>query len=129
MTTLVAHGATLRCSEGTTQSSLSALVQVRAGQNKKRLALVDDHQPMTHIQPFGMCNSTLNPQVMAATAAAQGTHTPMSCVPLTTSAWSPGAPQIKVDAVELLTSDSTCRCAWNGTIEIDDAACTIQVRH
>ena len=42
------------------------------------------------VPPFGLCTSMANPQVAAATAAAQNVLTPQPCQPVL-SPWSPGA--------------------------------------
>ena len=47
-------------------------------------------KPMANIPGFGACMSPMNPQVIAATAAALGVFTPQPCIPVTTSPWAPG---------------------------------------
>lgn len=76
--------------------------------------------PMVNIPTFGMCNSPTNPEVIAATAAALGVHTPMPCVPATVGPWVPGAVTVMIGGMPALTNDSTCLCMWEGEITITD---------
>lgn len=76
--------------------------------------------PMVNIPTFGMCNSPSNPEVIAATAAALGVHTPMPCVPATVAPWAPGAATVMIGGMPALSDDSTCMCLWAGTITITD---------
>jgi hypothetical protein len=83
-------------------------------------ANVGHFAPMVNIPTFGMCNSPSNPQVIAATAAALGVHTPMPCIPVTTGPWEPGAIGVKIGELPALTNDSMCMCAWAGEISITE---------
>lgn len=85
MPKLIVHGATLRCNQGTSPSSLSVLPTDRADGDEKPMATVMDFQPSVNIAPFGMCTTQTNPQVASATAAAQGVLTPMPCMPVVTA--------------------------------------------
>jgi hypothetical protein len=127
MPKLVVQGAQLRCSEGTSPSSLMLLPAPLIHADELRAATVMDFAPMTNIPPFGMCRTQANPQVASATAAAQGVLTPMPCIPVTTGPWSPGSPYITVEQQKALTDDSTCRCAWTGTIEITNPGNAVEV--
>ncbi len=77
--------------------------------------------------PFGMCKSSANPQVAAATAAAQGVLTPMPCMPVVNAPWTPGTPGLTVLEQTALSADSTCQCAWTGTIEVVKPSCEVEV--
>ncbi len=116
-------GAMMKCSQGVAPGSL-LVIRPTMMVGKKPAATVMDFAPMTNIPPFGMCNSKSNPQVIAATAAAQGVHTPMPCIPVTTGPWSPGAAKVTLMKMKALTEKCTCKCAWNGTIEIKNAGQT-----
>src|SRR5260370_39169608 len=87
---LVVSGAKLKCSQGTSPSSLTVLPGI-ADAKDNPLATVNDYKPMVNIAAFGMCQTQANPQVAAATAAAQGVLTPQPCIPVTTAPWSPGS--------------------------------------
>jgi len=127
MSKLVVHGAQLKCSEGLSPSTLSILPVNPVEADSQRAATIMDFAPMTNIAPFGMCKTQANPQVASATAAAQGVLTPMPCVPVITGPWSPGSPCVQIEHQKALTDDSTCRCAWTGTIEITGAGNDVKV--
>jgi len=119
MPDLVVMGAMLKCDQG---MAPCPLVVLPTGCSKPA-ATVMDFAPIVNIATFGMCKGTnsANPMVASLTAAAQGTPTPAPCIPVTTGPWSPGASTTKIGNFAALTKDSTCKCAWTGTIEITDA--------
>lgn len=120
---LTCKGAQLQCSMGTAPSSLTVIrPNIKAG--GADAGNVSDFAPNVNVMPFGMCNSTTNPQVISATAAAQGVHTPMPCVPVTTAPWSPGATKVKIVGQAALDDGSTAMCTWNGSISIKSAGQT-----
>jgi len=84
-------------------------------------ATIMDFAPMENIPTFAMCMSPANPEVAAATSAAQGVLTPMPCVPVTVAPWSPGSATVTIGEIPALTDDSTCTCAWGGMISIGSA--------
>lgn len=126
MPRLVQNGAVLRCNQGVSPSSLVVLPNGSTSASEQPLATVMDFVPMTNILSFGMCRSQANPQVAAATTAAQGVLTPQPCVPVTTDPWSPGASIVTIDEKKALTDDSTCACKWAGTVSISDPGTTVQ---
>ena len=125
MPKIVVNGAKLKCSEGSSPGTLTVLPSSGTQGDEKPAATVMDFAPMTNIAPFGMCKTQANPQVASATAAAQGVLTPMPCVPVTTSPWSPGSSVVTIDEKKALTSDSKCNCQWTGSIEITDPGTAI----
>lgn len=118
MTKLVTLGAQLRCSQGAAPSSLAIPRPEGTDADANAAATVEHHEPMANIAPFGMCRSMANPQVALASAAAQGVLTPQPCVPNVSSPWTPGSSGTTINGAKALTSDSTCNCAWAGTIEV-----------
>jgi hypothetical protein len=74
-----------------------------------------------------MCRSLDNPAVKAATAAAGGTLTPQSCVPVIDASWSPGSSIVTVEEKKALTDNSTCSCKWAGSVSIESSASQIDV--
>ena len=127
MPKLVVHGAKLNCSQGMAPSSLTILPVGPAVADEQPAATVADMKPMLNIAPFGMCQTQANPEVAAATAAAMGALTPMPCVPVISAPWSPGAAVAAIDGVKVLTDDSTCSCAWTGSVSITDPGSGVEV--
>jgi hypothetical protein len=118
MPKLVVNGATLKCSQGTSPSTLTVLPAIQADADQQPTATINDHVPMVNVAPFGMCQTTANPQVAAATAAAMGTLTPQPCIPVLPSPWSPGASVVTIQGIKALPDNAKCNCTWTGSIEI-----------
>ncbi|HRI62761.1 MAG TPA: DUF4280 domain-containing protein [Polyangium sp.] len=127
MPKLVVHGAQLKCSEGLSPSSLAVLPIIGSSSSSNAAATVMDYKPQVNIMPFGMCKTTSNPQVAAATAAAFGTLTPQPCIPVVTAPWSPGASGVTLQSNKALTNDSKCMCMWGGSIEVTQAGSELDV--
>jgi len=115
---LVAHGAALKCSCGSAPSSLGVLPDGKTNSEHQATATIQDNEANVNVKPFGLCQSLANPQVAAATAAAQGALTPQPCLPVTVAPWSPGSATVRLGSKAVLTDDSTCSCQWGGVIEI-----------
>ncbi len=88
----VCMGATMQCSFGAAPSTLVVLPANKVVSTTPA-ANIMDNKPLVNVLPFGMCQSSSNPVVAAATAAALGALTPMPCIPLTSAPWAPGAPR------------------------------------
>ncbi|MGM9489729.1 DUF4280 domain-containing protein [Ideonella sp. YS5] len=114
----VCNGATLMCSFGLAPSQLIVLPTDRVRTSNQPAATINDHQPMTNITPFGMCTSPSNPQVAAATAAAQGVLTPQPCLPATFTPWVPGAATVLLGGKPSLDNTCGCNCLWGGAIQV-----------
>jgi hypothetical protein len=65
-----------------------------------------------------MCRSPGNPQVAAATAAAEGVLTPQPCVPATGAPWEAGSVSARIGGLPCVLVTSTCQCIWGGTISV-----------
>lgn len=114
----VVMGAELKCSLGTTPSSLIVIPKGTPHRVKNKLAAtIMDHIPKANISPFGMCNTLINPAV-AATTAASGLLTPMPCVPVIPAPWVPGSPTVLINNFPAFNNTSKCMCAWGGVINI-----------
>ncbi|MGB3676831.1 MAG: DUF4280 domain-containing protein [Candidatus Nanopelagicales bacterium] len=112
----VTTGSQLTCTMGTTPSAINATPGPVVATTPA--CTIMDFAPGTNIATFGMCRSPTNPQVAAATTAAQGVLTPQPCVPATASPWTPGAASSFINGVPALTNSSTCTCTWAGVISV-----------
>ena len=121
MAVLVADGAQLQCDLGSMPSVLTVLPGPQhcaaAPVLGVLLATAIDVVPLANIGSFGLCNSPVNPAVIAATSAAGGVFTPAPCVPATAGPWEPPQP-VTVSAVPAFDQTATCQCAWQGTIAV-----------
>ena len=79
MEPLVTSGTMIRCSMGASTAALVVPDPIAVATTP--VATVVDTIPMANIPTFGMCMSLGNPEVAAATAAAEGVLTPQPCVP------------------------------------------------
>lgn len=129
MPELVVLGAMLQCDQGIAPCTLIVLpTNMVMGSNVPAATVMDFS--IANIPTFGMCKGTnsANPMVAAMTAAAMGTPTPAPCIPVVTGPWSPGASKVKIKNFAALSKDSTCKCAWTGSISVTSAGqSTIQV--
>jgi hypothetical protein len=116
----VASGAMMTCSFGAAPGTLTVLPAGRVNADGVPMANIMDHKPNVNIAPFGMCMSMANPQVSAATAAAQGVLTPQPCIPMTQTPWTPGSPMVLVAGQPALNNSCTCNCLWAGVITISN---------
>jgi hypothetical protein len=114
----VIHGAVLKCTMSATPATLSVLPINRELLHNVYAANILDHVPIVNIGSFGMCMSPSNPAVASATAAAMGVLTPMPCVPVTPTPWTPGAPTVQLGFQPALDDISVCQCTMGGTISI-----------
>ena len=108
----------LACSFGTTPSSLAVLPTGRVNAGGQPVGTIMDNKPMVNVKPFGMCVTLSNPQVAAATSAAQGVLTPQPCIPNTVSPWTPGSVTVKAGSMGVLNSTCTLNCMWGGVITV-----------
>ena len=123
----VCGGANLQCSFGMAPSVLNVLPANKV-MTSMAIATIMDKNPMVNIMPFGMCSSMANPQVASATAAALGVLTPMPCIPVIASPWTPGSPTVLIGGYPALNQTSKLMCNWGGVIQITNPAVTnIQV--
>lgn len=116
----VCSGATLRCTMGTNQGSLTVLPIHRTDLTGKPMANINDHVPMVNLGSFGRCCSLAFPATAAATAANQGVLTPAPCMHNTPMPWLPGKLDYLVDGFPALLKSDHCQCMWGGTISIVD---------
>jgi hypothetical protein len=53
-----------------------------------------------------------------------GVLTPMPCIPMTETPWTPGAPTVTIGELPALTNESVCLCTWGGEVSIGFAGQT-----
>jgi len=111
----VLNGALLQCNQGTAPCSLVVLPTRQIDGDTQPTATVQDYKPVVNIATFVLCKSPQNP----ATKTNPSGQAP--CVPVVTSAWSPGSSVVTVADEKALTDDSTCSCQLGGTITIASA--------
>lgn len=112
-----ATGATAVCTFGAAPSIIVGLSAPTVLIEGKPAVTMRDNIPMANVPPFGMCSSPANPSVIAATAAAMGTLTPMPCVPVLTP-WAGTAARTLVGGAPAVALGSTCNCVYGGTIQM-----------
>jgi hypothetical protein len=112
-------GATLQCSFGMIPSQFVVLPVNRVSTETPD-ANIMDYEPLVNIMPFGMCMSIANPEVATATAAALGVLTPMPCIPVTVTPWTPGSPTVFIGKMPALNNVSQLMCMWAGVIQVVD---------
>jgi hypothetical protein len=119
MAQLVCSGAIITCTFGLTPAPLTVIPAGAPVQTSTLPAAnVSASQPMVNIPSFGMCSCLANPEVAAATTAAQGVLTPMPCVPATGTPWIPGSAKVQINGLPALTSTCQCQCLWGGIISV-----------
>lgn len=106
MAEYVTHGAKLKCTFGTTPSTLNVPIPKGAEINNKNMATMVDSIPIVNIGCFGKCNV-----VPAA---------PKPCTPC--GVWMNTSPNVKESEIPVLTKDSCIICpAGGGIISITDS--------
>jgi hypothetical protein len=111
-------GAMMQCSFGVAPSTLVVLPTQRMLDTGLPAANIMDYVPITNIPSFGACTSLSNPTVASATSAALGVLTPMPCVPVTTSPWTPGVPTVLESGMPAVDNNCKLMCQWGGVIQI-----------
>jgi hypothetical protein len=124
MPLLLSEGAVLSCSFGTEPTPMIVPPEFPVLASELPTATIMSFVPLENIPSFGLCTSLANPEVAAATAAAEGVLTPQPCVPATSSPWVPGAESVLIEGMPALCAGSICLCDWLGEISIDETGQT-----
>ena len=114
----VCSGAMMKCTMGTSQAKLTVLPSRTVFLTGQPMANISDHLSMVNLAPFGRCRSMGFPATASATAAAQGTLTPMPCMHNTPFPWMGGKNDYIIKGDPALLKSSTCSCMWGGTISL-----------
>jgi hypothetical protein len=120
MAQLVCNGGTLMCSFGAGPSQLAVLPANRVNAGNMPAGTIMDFTPLANVMPFVMCVTLSNPQVAAATAAAQGVLTPIPCLPVVLAPWTPGSPTVMIGGQPALNNTCQLTCQWGGVITISN---------
>jgi len=118
MAKAVVAGAMLKCSYGVAPTPFVVLPLNKVLAKNMPMANIMDNKPFVNIIPFGLCNSSTNPAVIAARAAALGAPVPGPCIPAVLAPWSGGNKKVLVGGKPAVTDASKCRCTWNGQITV-----------
>jgi hypothetical protein len=108
----VVNGAMMKCTFGASPGTLTIPPVNQVDGESQPSATIMDFQPMANVGTFGMCTAPSNPQVIAA----QGS--PVPCVPVTVSPWTPGSPVTTIQEIPALIDSDQCTCIWMGVITI-----------
>jgi len=73
--------------------------------------------PFVNIPTFTLCESPINPMVIAETAAALGVPMPAPCIPIVVAPWEPPG-NVLIDGIPVLTEGCLTECLWGGLIEL-----------
>ncbi|ACY15547.1 DUF4280 domain-containing protein [Haliangium ochraceum] len=117
MATDICTGATLMCSFGVAPSSLVVLPTGRVLTQTPSPNLFDQ-VPILNVASFGACTSLSNPSVASATSAALGVLTPMPCVPVIATPWTPGCTKVMNGGLPAVNSSCQLTCSWGGAIQV-----------
>ena len=124
MAYFVFNGAKLECTMGDMESYLEVLDPKGEGfLCGDKAANVADCKPLINIQPFGQCQSLLNPSVQAATTANYGRLQPMPCmVPnIVEDKWENWAESnMYIRGNPVLLNCATLNCVYQGSIAITE---------
>ena len=120
MPAAVTTGSVCTCTFGAAPGALTADYPTGAFANGMPVLCIDMIVAGVNITPFGVCSSLANPEVASATAAAQGVLTPMPCVPVVVSPWTPGSITAGSTGVPFVNETSICTCSWGGVISITE---------
>lgn len=116
----VTSEATLKCSFGDSTCKLTVYPDRTVYLDGKPMGNVSDHISMYNIHPFGKCKTINYPPTGSATAANNGSLTPMPCVPGTNSEWQNGKNDYIIREKPALLKSSYCKCQYGGIITITD---------
>ncbi len=121
MGVLVVMGATIQCTFAV-PPGVSTLVVIPKGPpamaGGPMAATIMDYIPIANIPTFGMCIAPTNPMFITATSAALGVPTPVPCLPVVTTPWTPGSPTVMINNFPALSNSSMAMCTWLGMISV-----------
>ena len=117
---VVGEGSLIKCHHGLTPSPLTVLPDRTVTAEGMLIGNITDMVSLVNIHSFGMCSTIANPEVKAATAAAEGVLTPVPCIPVIVDPWLTEAFDVIVQGSPALDESSTIMCTWRGSIHIEE---------
>ncbi|HEU5219827.1 MAG TPA: DUF4280 domain-containing protein [Gemmatimonadales bacterium] len=117
MGTLVVSGAMLRCTMGSSTSTL-AVAPGGATAGGLPIATVSSNVATTNIRPFGQCASPTNPSAGRQLTRLGVTPVLPACVPVITSPWMPGSATVRTAGLPVVDHTCQCQCQWGGAISV-----------
>ena len=112
MGTPVVSAGLCQCSFGIAPSPFNALPLGRPFIQGRPAGTIMDFIPFLNIEPFSLCMSPLNPEVIAAFGI------PMPCMPITVAPWIPVEPTVILGGEPALDESSILMCLWGGVISV-----------
>jgi hypothetical protein len=110
----------IQCPFGVTPTPLNVLPDRTVFAEIMLMGNITDMIPLINIMTFVECTSVANPEVEAATVAAEGVLTPMPCVPVIVDPWISEAITVMVTEGPALDQTSLIMCTWAGVIFVDE---------
>ena len=81
-------------------------------------ATITDTIPFLNMMPFIMCQSKVNPMVIAIMIASLGSVQVAPCIPMTFIPWTPPMPKVLLSGVPTIDNTAMAMCLWAGKISI-----------
>ena len=80
-------------------------------------ATIFDTFPFFNMLPFVMCQSKMNPMVLAVMLASFGAVQVAPCIPMTFFPWTPPISNVLVGGVPTVDNTARAMCLWGGMIQ------------
>lgn len=81
-------------------------------------ATITDTLPFLNMMPFIMCQSPVNPMVIAIMIASLGSVHMAPCIPMTFIPWVPPMPKVLLGGVPTIDNTAMAMCLWTGMISV-----------
>ena len=114
--TIVNSGSKCMCDKGLAPCAVA--MGLPTIKTSKAPALNESSATFSVLPTFGMCTSTANPTVSAATSAAMGVLTPMPCLPQFIPPWSGTSTTVNLSGAPAVNAMSSLKCSFGGTIKV-----------
>lgn len=109
---VVGTAAIIKCSFGMAPTPFVVTPERTVKAELMLMGNIMDMEPFKNIEPFGLCTSPLNPEVIAAEGA------PMPCVPAPITPWMSAALNVLVQGSPAIDQTAMLMCTWAGVINV-----------